>query len=73
MRSFVEVLSLWPSLTVLASDLGLPYGVVKQWRLRNSIPPAHWQAIVAAAQGRGIAGVTVEALAALAARRTEAA
>lgn len=73
MCSFVEALALWPSLATLASDLGLPYGVVKQWRLRNSIPSAHWRALVAAAQARGIGGVNIDTLAAIAAKRAEAA
>jgi len=72
MKSFSEVLALWPSLSDLAADLSLPYGVVKQWRRRNSIPSDRWQALVLAAQRRGHGFVTAELLAAIAAGRAEA-
>lgn len=71
MESFVDVIALWPSLSALADDLGLPYGVVKQWRMRNSIPAERWQSLIAAAQVRDIAGITADSLAALAARRAQ--
>lgn len=69
MVSFLAVLALWPSLSDLAGDLGLPYGVVKQWRRRNSIPADKWQALVLAAQGRGFEHVTTDLLASIAACR----
>lgn len=72
MLSFTDVLALWPSLSALAGDIGVPYGVAKQWRMRNSIPPEHWQALIAAAKERRIAGVTADALTAIAARRKAA-
>jgi hypothetical protein len=72
MNSFSEVLALWPTLSELAADLDLPYGVVKQWRRRNSIPSDKWQALVLAAQRRGHRRITAELLTSIAARRPAA-
>lgn len=69
MQTFADVLALWPSLSELATDLGVPYGVAKQWRMRNSIPAEYWQALTAAARDRGIEGITADVLADIAARR----
>lgn len=70
MQSFQDILGRWPSLYDLASDLHVEYGVVKQWRRRNSVPPDRWLALVAAAEGRNIL-LTVEELAAAAERREQ--
>lgn len=58
-----DVINLWPSLSDFADDLSLAYGTAKAMRRRDSIPAAHWPAIVKKAEDRGIAGVTLEALA----------
>ncbi len=55
--NFEEVIRAWPSISDLAAGVGQPYGVVKQWRMRNSIPARHWNALIADAQRRGIEGV----------------
>lgn len=43
---------------------------VSSWRTRG-IPAGHWAAVVAMAADRGVTGVTLEVLAALAARKLE--
>jgi hypothetical protein len=69
MHDFRAVISLWKPVENLADDIGQKGGTVRQWRLRNFIPPEHWSDVVAAARLRGFAGVTLELLAAFAARR----
>lgn len=43
---------------------------VSSWRTRG-IPAGHWAAVVAMAADRGVSGITLEVLAALAARKLE--
>ena len=62
MRTFSEIINLWPNAVKLAEDIGLPPVNVRTWRQRNSIPPEYWQAIIASAECRGIPGVTADAL-----------
>ncbi len=60
--TFEDVIRAWPSLSDLAAGVGQPYGVVKQWRMRNSIPSRHWNALLADAERRGITGINRELL-----------
>ena len=60
--TFGEIIGLWPSIADLARDLEVPYGVVKQWKRRDSIPSDRWLSIVAAAGSRGIS-LTLDRLA----------
>lgn len=71
METFGDVIALWPSLSDLAGDAGVTYGVAKQWRWRDSIPAAHWAALVDAARNRGFSEVTTERLAEIARIRAE--
>lgn len=52
----------------LAAKLGLPLGTVSAWKTRASIPSERWVAIVSQAASAGKEGITLEALAELAAR-----
>ena len=65
--SFADVIDLWPSAEALAGDIGVRPGLPPVWKHRRAIPSKHWLAVAEAAARRGIAGVTVDALAALAA------
>ncbi len=65
--TFADVISKWPNAGALARDIGQNRGTVKQWRRRESIPPEHWLSVENAARRRGIEGVTVFALAEIAA------
>lgn len=67
----------WKSIIVALGGTGAVADALKQsdstvsgWQSpeRRGIPAAHWSAIVALAAERGVAGVTLEALADLAAR-----
>jgi hypothetical protein len=60
--TFEQVIRAWPSLSDLAAGIGQPYGVVKQWRMRNSIPSRHWNVLIADAERRGIHGINRELL-----------
>lgn len=60
--SHAEAIDLWPSVVVLADDLNLPLSTVRSWRERDSIPSAHWPAVVAAAQARKLRAVTTPIL-----------
>lgn len=62
----------WPSLTAFAEDLGVQYGTAKAIRRRGVIPDRYWLPAVEKAQERGIADVTLEALARAKATPTEA-
>jgi hypothetical protein len=65
--SFADVIALWPSAADLSRDMhGVKEVTVRAWKKRG-IPAEYWPEIVALAQGRGFAAVTLELLASLAA------
>jgi hypothetical protein len=68
MQTFNEIIDAFPSAKDLASDLGEKPTLIAVWKHRDSIPVARWLEVVAAADRRGIRGVTLEALARIAAR-----
>lgn len=55
------------------SQFGLALGISRKhaatMKTRGSIPPEYWERLVAEAAARGIAGITLEALAKIAAAR----
>ena len=67
--TFTEIIHLWPSKADFAADVGEEREAVRGWEHRNSIPGHAFAAIVDAAKRRGISGVTLEVLAAEAAKR----
>ena len=58
-----QIISLWPSLSDFAADLGIQYGTAKAMRRRGSIPASYWASVVATAKARNLTGVTLEVLA----------
>ena len=54
MESYRDIIDAWPSRRALAEDLGVDYETVKKWRQRDSIPAAHWPALVKAARRRKV-------------------
>jgi hypothetical protein len=64
MQSFAAVIDAFPSAEALGDAIGVPGGTVRQWRLRDSIPPEYWPRVVEAATAAKIDGLTVEKLAA---------
>lgn len=67
--SFRHVIDLWPTMVVLAADLGLGYEAVNQWRKRDSIPTWVHARLLQAAHARGFEKVTRELLDELTERR----
>lgn len=67
-----DVMSRWPTDAEFARDIGIKPTHAQVMKLRDSIPPAYWSKVVAAATERGIDDVTLELLAAIAAARQEA-
>ena len=48
-----QIISLWPSMSDLASDLGKPYSTVTAWKQRGRIPADYDLDLIEAAQKRG--------------------
>ena len=65
MRTVKDLISLWPTLTALAEDVGEADGTVRQWARRESIPARAWARVCNAAKRRSIKGVSPEVLAAI--------
>jgi hypothetical protein len=62
MERFTDIISQWPSVGDLASDIGVRPALVSLWKYRDRIPGEYWAGVVAAATRRGIDGVTHETL-----------
>jgi hypothetical protein len=45
MRSFRQIVDLWPSPTAMALDVGAPVESVRKWRQRDRIPAQYWEAV----------------------------
>lgn len=71
-RTFADVIDRWPTAEELGRDIAQRGGTVRNWRTRG-IPAEYWHEIVAAADRRGIADVTLAVLARLAHERRNAA
>lgn len=52
MKSYQEVIGLWPSPAELASDAGKTAESVRKWKERDWIPPSAWPDVVEAAEKR---------------------
>jgi len=61
MKTFRDIIDLWPTIAALADDLGLKYDRVAQWAKRDSIPGPFFADVARAAKGRDIK-VSVEDL-----------
>lgn len=64
MKTFREVIDLWPSISAFAADIGVSYVTAQVMRHRNSIAAKHWRSVVESAEERGL-DVTYELLASL--------
>jgi hypothetical protein len=56
MRSFIEIINLWPSDADLARDIHVRRNHVHTMKVRDSIPVEYWLALVSAARRRRISG-----------------
>lgn len=61
--SISDLISKWETIGKYADDVGCGYEAARQQRRRGSIAPEHWANVIAAAQRKGIPGVTMEWLA----------
>lgn len=68
-NSFADIIDLWPSAEAFADAVGTTGANARKMRARNSISSEYWEATVAAAAERELGGVTLEALAKIAATR----
>lgn len=71
-QTFREVIALWPSPEEMADEIGVPYRetyawTIHKWRSRDFIPATWWSSIMAAPRAKD-AGVTLDLMAALAAK-----
>jgi hypothetical protein len=44
--SFRTIIEWWPTTRALADELGVPDGVVRQWKAKIGIPARYWQALL---------------------------
>lgn len=71
-NSFADLIGGWSDkqpIATFARDIGVTTEHAAGMRRRDSIPAAHWNEVIYAAERRGIKGVTYELLANLASRR----
>lgn len=66
-KSFRDVIGLWPSKEALADDISAGLAAVNKWWQRNSIPSDRWAAILSTERARA-SGLTSDTLISLAAR-----
>jgi hypothetical protein len=71
-ESHRDIIDAWPRLADFADDVRIPYGNAKAMRRRDRIGLEYVAAVVDAALARGIAGVTAELIARLAAEKAAA-
>lgn len=69
-----DLIGLWPepSLTTFASDISIPVKHASAMKARDSINVDYWPDLIAAAERRGLEGVTYERLALMHAKRPSA-
>lgn len=58
--SIPDLLSRWKTFREFADEIGCGYEAVRKFRDRESIPPSYWEAIISAAERKGIPGVNWE-------------
>ncbi|WP_154071168.1 hypothetical protein [Bradyrhizobium lablabi] len=71
MQSFSDIIAAFGGVVPFRDALGLPDVNARQMKQRDSIPAGYWPRTVEAALERGIKGVTLEALADLAAAKLD--
>ena len=62
--SISDLISKWKTVAAFAGAVGCGYEAARKMRDRESIAPEHWQAVITAAEAKGVPGVTLEWLAA---------
>ncbi len=69
LRTFADVVSLWPSITAFANDVGASPDRARKWVARESIPAEWFTSVTDAAHKRGHWQITADLLARISARR----
>jgi hypothetical protein len=46
MQAISDIFSIWPSLSVMAGELGQPYDRVQKWHARKRIPVTAWPVVI---------------------------
>lgn len=57
--SISALIDRWKTIAEFATDIGCGYEAARQMRMRNSIAPKHWDAVIDASKARDISGVTL--------------
>lgn len=68
-----DLIGLWPApeLTTFAADINVPTKHASAMKTRNSINVDYWPDVIAAAERRGLEGVTYERLTLMHAKRSQ--
>lgn len=53
MKSFRDVIRLWPSADAMAAELDLRINTTRHWLTRDRIPAPYWKKVLDAAQAKG--------------------
>lgn len=69
LKTFAEVIALWPTMVAMAADLGVEEGEPRKWKHRGQIPAHHFQPLLRAAERRGFRDVNLGVLLDLTAQR----
>jgi hypothetical protein len=73
LRSFTDIIGLWPSLSDLAREMGAPAASVRQWKVRDRIPATWWDSLLTAATKRKFRNVNASLLLTLSDQKRRAA
>jgi hypothetical protein len=63
--SVSDLIANWRTIGEFAADVGCGYEAARKMAARESVAPRHWSSVVAAAERKGVPGVTIEWLASL--------
>ena len=72
METVTDLISKWSSDAEFARDIGLTTSHVSMIKMRNSLHPKYWLAIIKAADKRGFKGISEDSLAKIAIIRMKA-
>jgi hypothetical protein len=67
--SFSRIIEALGGPAAFGAAIGIPDSHARAMKTRDSIPPEYWPATVRTAETKGIAGVTADAMAKIAARK----
>ena len=63
MKTFYDVIGLWPTAVDFGEDIGVSEGNARSWKTRNSIPSGYWLETIRMAKERNYRGVNLKLLA----------